>query len=149
MKTPGRPKTRTARRTIELHFETRRLFAALMPLRPSPDTPLLPNTEGRHIKPLVFLRTHWKDCLAQLRIRYRGLYATKDTFVSLTLAKAEEDGKGETVIPWLVRQTGVSYETLRKHYAKVWPRRPEQTRAHYEWLDEGLRQSPREVVSAG
>ncbi len=146
MHRPGRPKTATARRTIELHPETVRLFAAVMPLRPTAEAPLLQNTEGRYIQPAVFLRIHWRDCLARLRIRHRGLYAMKDTFVTLTLTRAEEDGRGEDIVPWLVRQSGVAYETLKKHYTKYWPRKPERTRERYEWLDGKLRKPERGVA---
>jgi integrase len=146
MHRPGRPKTKTARRTIELHPETLRLFAAVMPLRPEPEAPLLCNTEGRYIHPAGFLRRPWRECLAALRIRHRGLYAMKDTFVTLTLMKAEDEGRGEDIVPWLVRQTGVAYETLKKHYTKFWPRTPERTRERYAWLDETLR-GPRRGVA--
>ena len=93
-----------------------------------------------------FLRRPWRECLAALRIRHRGLYAMKDTFVTLTLMKAEDEGRGEDIVPWLVRQTGVAYQTLKKHYAKYWPRTPERTRERYAWLDGTLRRPERGVA---
>jgi hypothetical protein len=44
-------------------------------------------------------------------IRVRGLYCTKDTYVSAAL-------KAGVRIERLEEQTGVAYATLRKHYAK-------------------------------
>ena len=72
--------------------------------------------EGRPIEPDVITK-HWHCALRALKIRQRGIYATKDTFVTLTLV----DGRDDT-ISWLVQQTGVAIETLRRHYAKQLPR---------------------------
>jgi hypothetical protein len=44
----------------------------------------------------------------------RGLYATKDTFVTTALDANQP-------IAWLEQQTGVTYATLRKHYGKWMP----------------------------
>lgn len=62
------------------------------------------------LEPKAF-STHWYRCLRALGIRVRGLYATKDTFISLALSAGVK-------IPWLEAQTGVRYETLRRHYGK-------------------------------
>jgi hypothetical protein len=47
-------------------------------------------------------------------IRPRGLYATKDTFVTAALEAGVR-------IAWLEQQTGVAYATLRRHYGKWMP----------------------------
>ncbi len=138
----GAPKTRPARRTIELHPATIELLHALQPLKVTPDMPVFTSTTGTPIEPKVLSR-HWYDALRALGIRQRGLYVTKDTFVTLTLKRAEDDGRGQDVIPWLVQQTGVAYETLRKHYARWIPRTPEQSRERYAWLDPTVRRNPR------
>jgi hypothetical protein len=44
----------------------------------------------------------------------RGLYSTKDTFVTTALDAG-------VTIAWLEQQTGVLYATLRKHYGKWMP----------------------------
>jgi hypothetical protein len=44
----------------------------------------------------------------------RGLYSTKDTFVTTALDPG-------VTIAWLEQQTGVLYATLRKHYGKWMP----------------------------
>jgi integrase len=111
----GKPKTLAARRTIQLHPETVTLLRALQPLRVRPDMPVFLSTTGTPIEPKTFSE-HWYDALRILGIRQRGLYATKDTFVTLALSKKRED-----VMLWLVQQTGVAYETLRKHYFKSLP----------------------------
>jgi hypothetical protein len=51
------------------------------------------------------------DCLRELGLKQRGLYATKDTFCTVVLEKMPDN------TPWLEAQTGVRYETLRTHYA--------------------------------
>src|SRR5262245_47166205 len=66
----------------------------------------------RPIEPKHFSE-HWHDCLRDLGIRPRGLYATKDTAMTVALATGRED-----VVLWLVNQTGVAVETLRRHYGK-------------------------------
>src|SRR5262249_60185749 len=65
------------------------------------------------IEPKTF-REHWYDCLRALGIRVRGLYSTKDTFVTTALQKGVK-------IAWLEAQTGVNYATLRRHYGKWMP----------------------------
>jgi integrase len=112
----GKPKTKTARRTIELHPETVQLLRVLQPAHVTPDASVFVNTEGNPIEPKAFSE-RWYDCLRDLGLRQRGLYATKDTAVTLALATGRED-----VMLWLVQQTGVAYETLRKHYAKFLPK---------------------------
>src|SRR5262245_55842521 len=64
----------------------------------------------------------WTRCLQDCRIRHRGIYALKDTFVTHTLATAEESGEVERLAAWLVRQTGVRLDTLKRHYERWWPR---------------------------
>jgi len=59
----------------------------------------------------------------------------KDTFVTHTLAMAEESGEVERLTAWLVRQTGVRLDTLKRHYQRWWPRDREAIRATYALLD--------------
>jgi len=106
----NRPKTRSARRTVELFPETVRLLQALRPLHVTPETPVFSNTSGRPIEPKAFLE-RWHDCLRALGIRSRGLYCTKDTFVTTALHVGAKPA-------WLEQQTGVRYETLRRHYGR-------------------------------
>jgi integrase len=106
-------KTPQAQRTIELLPETVRVLRAIQPLRVEETTPVLLNTWGQPIEPRAFL-SHWYACLRALGIRMRGLYATKDTYISTVLPLK--------AIPWIEEQTGVRYETLRRHYGKWLPR---------------------------
>ena len=46
-------------------------------------------------------------------IRKRGLYCTKDTFVTTALMLPEGAN-----IAWLENRTGVAYATLRRHYGE-------------------------------
>jgi integrase len=132
--TVGEPKTEAANRSIELHPEMLRILRALRPLRPEPGASVFPNLDGGRIRNATFWGT-WTRCLQDCRIRHRGIYALKDTFVTNTLATAEESGEGERLTAWLVRQTGVRLDTLKRHYERWWPRDREAIRATYALLD--------------
>jgi integrase len=134
----GKPKTKAARRTIELHPDTADLLRALKPLRETPETPVFVTTEGKPIEPKHFSE-HWYECLRALGLRQRGLYATKDTAVSLALATGRDD-----ITLWLVEQTGVEIETLRRHYAK-WLPKPE--RGVWARLDPSLATKPKHLTA--
>ena len=117
----GEPKTKSARRTVELLPETVRILRALQPLHVAPDMPVFTSTTGAPIEPKAFSE-HWYDCLRALGLRVRGLYCTKDTYVSLALQTVRD--------PWWVeKQTGVALATLKAHYAK-WMPDDERTELH-------------------
>jgi integrase len=128
------PKTRAAERSVELHPGMLAILRELRPLRPEPDQPVFTNLDGNRITPKTFWDT-WKRCLQECRIRHRGLYALKDTFVSYVLATAEETGEVERLTAWLVRQTGVRLDTLKQHYQRWWPRDTDAIAATYSLLD--------------
>jgi integrase len=111
--TYGEPKTAGARRTVQLFPETVRLLRALQPLRVDPTAPVFPNTRGAPIEPNSLL-PHWYAAQRALGLRVRGLYSTKDTFVTTALDAGVK-------IAWLETQTGVNYLTLRRHYGKWMP----------------------------
>jgi hypothetical protein len=77
----------------------------------TPDAPVLTSLAGTPIEPKTFSE-HWYDCLRALKLRVRGLYCTKDTFVTVSFHRMPEN------VLFVERQTGVAYATLRKHYAK-------------------------------
>jgi len=114
LRTYGPPKIRGAHRTVELLPETVRVLRDIQPLHVTPEMPVFTSTTGGPIEPKSFSE-HWYRCLRALGLRVRGLYTTKDTFVSLTLPV-----KGAV---WVEAQTGVAYATLKRHYAKWVPRR--------------------------
>ena len=68
------------------------------------------STDGEPIEPKS-LSAHWYACLRALGIRVRGVYCTKDTFMSTALTAGVS-------ITWLEQQTGVAYATIRKHYGR-------------------------------
>ena len=109
------PKTAQAVRTVELFPETIRLLRALQPLHVTPEAYVFTNMAGRPVEPKAF-STHWYRCLRALGIRVRGIYATKDTYISTALTAGVNTA-------WLEAQTGVRYETLRRHYGKWVPHR--------------------------
>jgi len=104
----GDPKTAAARRTVELFEGTVDVLRALQPLHVRPEMKVFTNTNGAAIEPNSLLH-HWYRCLRALGIRVRGLYATKDTFVTTAFRIGVRPA-------WLEAQTGVSYSTLRRHY---------------------------------
>jgi hypothetical protein len=61
----------------------------------------------------------------------RGIYCTKDTFVTTCLQVGVR-------IAWLENQKGVSYTTLRRHYGKWMPREGESELQEFQALDPGL-----------
>ena len=109
----GAPKTASARRTVELFPETVRRLRDLQPLRVTAELPVFTNTHGTAIEPNSLL-PHWYAAQRGLGIRVRGLYSTKDTFVTMALQAGVR-------IAWLETQTGVNYATLRRHYGKWMP----------------------------
>jgi integrase len=112
----GAPKTASADRWVQLFPKTVDLLRTIQPLRVEPDQYIFTTTEGRPIEPKAFASRYWYRCLRALEIRPRGIYCTKDTFVSAALRLGAK-------VAWLEQQTGVSYATLRRHYGK--------------WFDEG------------
>jgi hypothetical protein len=99
--------------SLQLFPETIRLLRALQPLHVEPATPVFPNTRGAPIEPNSLL-PHWYAAQRALGLRVRGLYSTKDTFVTTALDAGVK-------IAWLETQTGVNYLTLRRHHGKWMP----------------------------
>ncbi len=128
------PKTRSARRTIALFPESVRLLRALRPPDVQPDAPVFVSLAGTPIEPKNFSQ-HWYRALGELEIRKRGLYCTKDTFVTTALHLGVK-------IAWLEQQTGVRYETLRRHYGRWMPGEDESELHRFQALDERLFRSP-------
>jgi integrase len=107
----GAPKTESTDRWVELFPESVRVLRALEPLHVLPESPVFTTTEGRPIEPKAFASRYWYRCLRALGIRVRGIYATKDTFVTTAL-------QANVKVAWLEAQTGVAYATLKRHYGK-------------------------------
>jgi len=74
---------------------------------------VFPHTRGGPLDPNALL-PHWYAARRACGIRVRGLYSTKDTFVTTALDAG-------VTIAWLEQQTGVTYATLRKHHGKWMP----------------------------
>ena len=135
----GEPKTDSARRTVELFPWTVEILRRLQPLRVEPTMPVFSNTLGTAIEPNSLL-PHWYACQRALGIRVRGLYSTKDTFVSAALTAGVK-------IAWLETQTGVNYATLRRHYGKWMPTEGQNELRRFEHIDPTLFQGPKCVRS--
>ena len=106
-------KTRAAGRIVELMPATIEILRAIQPLNVTPNMPVFTNLQGRPIEPKAF-STYWYRCLRALGLPIRGLYATKDSYVSLAMSRGVDP-------VWLQEQSGVRFETLRRHYG-VWMR---------------------------
>jgi integrase len=131
----GKPKTRGARRTVQLLPITVRLLRDIQPLRVTPDLPVFTNTTGGPVEPNSLL-PHWYACQRALGIAVRGLYCMKDTFVTLVLDRMRK--RHEFDFQWLEQQTGVSYATLKRHYAKWWPDADDEALRKFVADDAGL-----------
>lgn len=109
----ARPKTRQARRTVELFPAVVTVLRSIIPTDASPDRRVFTNTLGRPIEPTKFNRDHWTRALADdaVKVSHRGLYSTKDTFVTMAMMLACPPA-------WIEEQTGVAWATLKRHYAK-------------------------------
>jgi hypothetical protein len=66
--------------------------------------------------------------------------------VTPTLAMAEELGEVKRLSAWLVRQTGVRTDTLKRHYERWWPRDREAIRATCALLDPAVKGRMRPVM---
>jgi integrase len=128
--TYGEPKTASARRTVQLFPETVRLLRVLVPLRVEPTMPVFTHTRGGPIEPNSLL-PHWYAAQRASGIRVRGLYSTKDTFVTTAL-------EAGVTIAWLETQTGVNYLTLRRHYGRWMPSDAGRELDRFATLDPGL-----------
>jgi integrase len=126
----GEPKTASARRTVQLFPETVRLLRALAPLRQEPELPVFTHTRGGPIEPNSLL-PHWYAAQRACGIRVRGLYSTKDTFVTTAL-------EAGVTVAWLETQTGVNYLTLRRHYGRWMPSDAGRELDRFTTLDPGL-----------
>jgi integrase len=104
------PKTAQAVRTVELLRESVRLLEAMQPLNVTPEMAVFTNTNGVPLEPNSFLKP-WYTSLWALGIRQRGLYPMMDTYISTAMTAGVNTA-------WLEAQTGVRYETLRRHYGK-------------------------------
>src|SRR5262249_1473373 len=123
---------------VELFPEAVRLLKMIAPLRVRPGMPVFTNTVGQPIEPNSLL-PHWYACQRALGIRVRGLYCTKDTFVTTALSAGVK-------IEWLEQQTGVAYATLRRHYGKWTPTEGESELLRFATVDPGLFRG--QIVSA-
>jgi integrase len=136
-----RTKTKSARRDVELDRETTRVLRDLMPLRVEPAMAVFTTVRGAPIEPKV-IASHWYRALRALGIRMRGLYATKDTFCSWAASRNPNP-------TWLENQTGVSWATLRRHYAKWFPAGTTSTTADDMKATDRARQHLRPVSEEG
>src|SRR5262245_2813092 len=76
----------------------------------------------------------------RIGIRQRGLYCTKDTFVTTALQKGVK-------IAWLEPQTGVNYATLRRHDGKWMPSEGQSELQRFADVDPTLFEGPKCVRS--
>ena len=107
------PKTRSSRRTVELPDEVVEVLRQIQPLRVGPDDPVFVNSCGDRLDPANF-DTQWNGCLRVAGVTARGLYACKDTCITIgRLAGASW--------AFLEAQSGVREATLIKHYYAFLP----------------------------
>jgi hypothetical protein len=118
------------------------VLRAIQPLRAEPDDYVFTTTEGKPVEPKAFASRYWYRCLRALSIRQRGIYCTKDTFVSSALKLGSK-------VAWLEQQTGVNYATLKRHYGK-WLDDGDDTELRlFEVLDRSLFEDDRPAIAPG
>lgn len=110
--TEARPKTRAARRVVKLTAENAEILRQLVPLKATPDTHLFRDVRDRPIKPENFYHLFVDAQRALGMTPLRDLYSTKDTYVSWARRHHVNEA-------WLEDQTGVSIQTLKRHYGGV------------------------------
>lgn len=125
------PKTRGARRTVELFPRLAKEIADILPLHMDPEAPLFVNTDGNAADSGTFKKA-WYTALRSLEIRQRGIYCTKDTFVTTALSDAKVSMR------WIEQQTGEDYRTLKRHYSKWMPQEAESELRRFESIDPSL-----------
>jgi hypothetical protein len=108
---PGKPGHRARATGLEDTADNRR---ALQPLARMIGAVIRGGKDPTEVIEPNSVLPHWYACQRALGVRVRGLYSTKDTFVTTSLNAGVK-------IAWLEQQTGVSYGTLRRHYGKWMP----------------------------
>jgi len=121
-------KTRGSERTIEIKASLAARVRAAVPMDAGPDDYVFRNLKGGPIDQREWPKDHWHRCLEGLTIRHRKWYATRHTFISLTLSDGA-DALG------VAEYAGTSLQMLGKSYAKYMPRRGR--RGVLDFIDEG------------
>ena len=109
----GKPKTKSSRRTVMLPPEVVEVLSQIQPLHVSPDDPVFVNRDGLRIDRKHFSPT-WNGCLRVAGVRLRGIYACKDTCITLGRLAGASWAHLET-------QSGVREATLVRHYYAFLP----------------------------
>ncbi|MBX9719092.1 site-specific integrase [Candidatus Binatia bacterium] len=120
------PKTKSSRRPVMLPPEVVEVLRQIQPLNVSPDDPVFVNRDGQRIDRKHFSPT-WNGCLRAAGVRQRGIYAAKDT--AITLARLAGCSWA-----FLEAQSGVAERTLTKHYFAFLPQeQPNEFQKFAEW----------------
>ena len=107
------PKTARSVRTIPLRPEVVGVLRAMpTPLHRTDESFFFTNQTGRPLDEERFVEKHWHRALRATGIRPRKFYATRHTFMSLTLMA------GKVKIKRLADYCGTSVAMIEKHYAR-------------------------------
>ena len=107
------PKTARSARTIPLRPEVVAVLRAMpAPLHRTEQSFVFTNQAGRPLDEERFVEKHWHRALRATGIRPRKFYATRHTFISLTLMA------GKVKIKRLADYCGTSVAMIEKHYAR-------------------------------
>ena len=129
----GKPKTKSSRRTVMLPPEVVEVLSQIQPLHVSPDDPVFVNRDGLRIDRKHFSPT-WNGCLRVAGVRLRGIYACKDTCITLGRLAGASWAHLET-------QSGVREATLVRHYYAFLPNEvPDEFEKIRSW-EQGRRES--------
>lgn len=113
-KVRGNTKTREADRKIRLFpdlLEILRRAQKVEAMEPNPDAPFFRDTDGGLVDQDMFSARRWRRALAALKIPPRGLYTTRDTFISHALTA----GRPAQAV---AEYCGTSLAMLDRHYGR-------------------------------
>ena len=106
------PKTQHSNRDIPLRPELVTILRDAKPLRADEAAFVFTSQAGNSLDAERFVEKHWRPALRATNVRPRKFYATRHTFISLTLMA------GVVKLKRLAMVCGTSIEMIEKHYAK-------------------------------
>ena len=106
------PKTSKSARTIKLPPAVTAVLRQLLPLHVDPSAYLFTNEKnGGPIDQSEFGKTHWRTALRAVSVKPRKFYATRSTFISLTVPKTRN-------LKALADYCGTSVAMIEQHYGR-------------------------------
>jgi len=106
------PKTEKSARAVRLRPEVVAVLRAARPIGAAEDTFVFTTQHGTPLDEERFVEKHWRPAIRKTKVRPRKFYATRHTFISLTLMG------GVVNIKRVADYCGTSVAMVEKHYAR-------------------------------